>query len=206
MIAGLADGLEPVRAFTPRDGFALIGLAVVGVVAVVHMTKGLWFEGLTGQASPFFYVANGLILLLGLASAATVVHMASPWVGNQHVNPVWASAMVGVLPVTALLNVLSHGAWAEMLADDDAPICVTASIASAFCVGGALVLWLRRGAPVSLNLAGWFTGLAAGALGASFYGIACAVDTIAHLGIWHVVPVLASAVIGRLVVPSLVRW
>jgi len=206
MIAGLADGLEPVRAFTSRDGFAMLGIASLAVVAIVHLTKGIWFEGITGQASPFFYVTNGLILLLGLASAATVVHMASPWVGNQHEAPVWASAMVGVLPVTALLSVFSHGSWAEVLVDDHAAACVAASIASAFCVGGALVFWLRRGAPVSLNLAGWFTGLAAGALGNSFYGITCSVDVIAHQGIWHVVPVIASAVIGRLVVPGLVRW
>lgn len=206
MIAGLADQLEPVRSFAPRDGFAMLGLASLAAVAVVHLTKGVWLDGLDGSASPFFWVANGLILVLGLAAAATVIHMASPWVGNRHENPVWASAMVGVLPITVLINALSHGSGLVDLTDEHALGCVTASMASAFGVGGALVLWLRRGAPVSLNLAGWFTGLAAGALGTAYYGVACSTDTIAHLGIWHVVPVLASAMIGRLVVPGLVRW
>lgn len=206
MIAGLADGLEPVRAFTPRDGFAMLGLASLAVVAVVHLTKGVWFDGIGGTATPFFWVANGLILVLGLAAAANVIRMASPWVGNRHETPVWASAMVGVLPLTVLISVLSHKTGVADLTDETALTCVTASIASAFGVGGALVLWLRRGAPVSLNLAGWFTGLAAGALGTVYYGVACPTDTIAHLGIWHVVPIMTSAMIGRLVVPSLVRW
>src|SRR3990167_1646527 len=204
MIAGLTDGLEPVRAFNPRDGFAMLGLASLAVVAIVHLTKGLWFDGLGGTATPFFWLANGLILVLGLAAAATIIHMASPWVGNRHETPVWASAMVGVLPITVLISALSHNSGVVDLTDEHALGCVTASIASAFGVGGALVLWLRRGAPVSPNLAGWFTGIAAGALGTVYYGVACPTDTMAHLGIWHIVPIIISAMVGRLVVPSLI--
>ena len=57
-----------------------------------------------------------------------------------------------------------------------------------------------------LPLAGWLTGLAAGSLGALAYNLTCPLDTVAHVGIWHTVPVLAWAVIGRLAVPSLIRW
>ena len=50
------------------------------------------------------------------------------------------------------------------------------------------------------------TGLAAGALGSVAYGITCPLDDLAHVGLVHIVPVGIAALIGRLVVPPLIRW
>jgi hypothetical protein len=72
--------------------------------------------------------------------------------------------------------------------------------------GSAMVWWLRRGAPVSPQRAGLQTGLAAGALGTFAFGLSCDYDTVAHLGVWHVVPVVLATLAGRLIVPPLVRW
>lgn len=206
LIADLTEDLEPVRTFRPRDGFAIVALSALVTFALAQLGEGVWIEGITGGASPFFWVTNGLLLILGLAAASTVIVMASPGVGNKHDTPVWAAAMVGVLPLAALISIISRSSGMAALDDGYVLHCVSNSILASLLTAGALVLWLRRGAPVSLNLAGWFTGLAAGALGTAVYGLSCYVDTIAHLGIWHVVPVIATAIAGRLVVPSLVRW
>ncbi|MBT8388033.1 MAG: DUF1109 domain-containing protein, partial [Altererythrobacter sp.] len=67
-------------------------------------------------------------------------------------------------------------------------------------------MWLRPGAPVSQQAAGWFTGIASGAIGTLIYGMSCPVDSVTHMGIWHVVPVAVAAVAGRLIVPKLITW
>jgi hypothetical protein len=122
----------------------------------------------------------------------------------------WSAAMLAVIPIAAVISLFSSG-----LAHDHGVLanptlwywpCAAAALAAGLLVGTASVLFLRRGAPVSMERSGWLTGLAAGALGSVAYGITCPLDGIGHVGIVHIVPVAVSAVIGRLVVPSLIRW
>ncbi len=206
LIAGLAEGLEPVRQFKSRDGALWVALAVTLTGLGVFVIEGFWQGMLQGEAAPFFWVTNGLLLLLGLAAATSVITMASPHVGNRYDAPRWAAAMVGVLPLAALISAISSGDVSHSTMHVVGPHCVKASLIAASLTGVALIAWLRRGAPVSLNLAGWLTGLAAGSLGTFVFGLSCPLDTVMHLGVSHILPVAISAVIGRLIVPPLVRW
>ena len=205
-IANLTDDLEPVRAFRKRDGMIVLGAALAATAAGVALYHGFWGGIAEGEAAAMFWIANGLMLLLGLVSAGTVIAMASPQVGSTREAPKWAAAMVGVLPFAALATVLSQGAKGGALADPYGWYCVSSAIAASLLLAAAMVVWLRRGAPVSAPAAGWLTGLASGALGTVIYGFACPIDSVTHLGIWHVVPVAVAALIGRLAVPPLVRW
>ncbi|RGP41404.1 hypothetical protein BPTFM16_01710 [Altererythrobacter insulae] len=206
LIAGLTDELAPVRSFSQRDGMQMLAIAAGVTLAGVMLIEGLWYGAFQGEAAPFFWVTNGLLLLLGLASSGAVIAMASPGVGNRHDAPKWSFAMLGVLPLAAFMSILSHGT--DMAAHNDpyALHCFTASLVASLGVGGALTMWLRRGAPVSQEAAGWFTGIGAGALGTLLYGLSCPADSITHLGIWHVVPVAVAAIAGRLIVPKLIAW
>lgn len=206
LIAGLTEELTPVRSFNPRDGALWLGLAVLATVLGVELAEGMWRGVLSGEPAPFFWVTNGLLLLLGLAASAAVITMASPSVGNRYDAPKWASAMLGVLPVTALIGLFSQAREPASLVDPSSMHCLTVSLTAALLSGLALTLWLRRGAPVSHTSAGWFTGIAAGALGTLVYGFSCTMDTVTHLGVWHVVPVAISAIVGRLIVPRLIAW
>ncbi|WP_394729807.1 NrsF family protein [Altererythrobacter sp. GH1-8] len=207
MIASLTEELAPVRAFNPRDGALMVALAGALSVIGVIVFEGFWHGILAGEAAPFFWVTSGLLLVLGLAATSAVIMMASPRVGNRHDAPKWASATLAVLPIAAVISIIPH-AHEEHLEINSlfAVHCIQSSLVASLATGAALTLWLRRGAPVSLNLAGWFTGLAAGALGTAAYGLSCPVDTVTHLGISHVVPVVVMAILGRLAVPPLVRW
>ena len=206
LIAGLTEELAPVRSFSERDGMTLVVVAAVATFLGVLAIEGLWIGAFQGEAAPFFWVTNGLLLLLGLASAGAVIAMASPGVGNSHDAPKWSFAMLGVLPLAALSSVVSHDAGIGALNDDAALHCLSASLIAAAAIGGALTMWLRRGAPVSQQAAGWFTGIAAGAIGTLLYGFSCPVDSVTHLGIWHVVPVAVAAIAGRLILPKLIAW
>ena len=144
--------------------------------------------------------------MVGAAATFAVLKMASPHVGNRHDGARWATAMIVLLPLTAVLTLGLIGALNQMASDMHGLSCFVAGTAFSLLTGGALVAWLRRGAPVSLKSAGLYTGIAAGATGTFAYGLACPIDDLAHLGTWHVLPIVVSAMVGRLVVPSLVRW
>ncbi len=210
LIADLTEGLTPVRAMRFRDGALVVGAATLLTGLGVVLVKGFWFGMFEGEAAPFFWVTNGLLLILGLAAATAVITMASPKVGNRYDAPRWASAMLAILPLTALVAVLSdtHGAQGHDhgMTGSLAWMCIRNSLIASGLVAASIVLWLRRGAPVSTNLGGWMTGLAAGAIGTAAYGLSCPLDSVGHLGIAHVAPVAIMAALGRLTVPSLIRW
>lgn len=207
LIAGLTEELCPVRPFRARDGIILLAVSVMVTLVGIELVEGLWRGILSGEPAPFFWVTSGLLLVLGLAASAAVVTIASPSVGNRHDAPKWASAMLAVLPLAAILSALPHpAAVGAIMADAHASHCVKASLVATSASFLAMVLWLRRGAPVSLDRAGWFTGIGAGALGTLAYGLSCTIDSVTHLGIWHVAPVAIAAIVGRVAVPYLVRW
>lgn len=206
LIAQLAGELEPVRPLRMAHGLALVGVATVLTIAAVALLPGLWSGPLNGQAAAIFFVANGLIALVGLASARTVVRMAAPRVGARQDGSRWLLTALAILPVTALLLAALDGTFAGYDHAADGLHCFLSATASGVAVAVALVIWLRRGAPVAPNAAGFYTGVAAGALGSFAYGLSCSLDTIGHLGIWHVAPVAVCAALGRLAIPPLIRW
>lgn len=206
LIAQLADELEPVRPLRMGHGFALLALAAALTIAGVALWQGLWSGPMEGRAAAIFFIANGLIALVGLASARAVVRMAAPRVGSRQDGSRWLLAALAILPLTALLLAALEGTLAGHDHAADGLHCFLAGTASGAAIAAALVIWLRRGAPVAPNAAGFYTGVAAGALGSFAYGLSCPFDTIGHLGIWHVAPVVISAALGRIAIPPLIRW
>lgn len=208
LIAALADNLEPVQRVRPWEGVALIVFATAAAAFGASALFTFWSGILTGAASPYFWITNGLLLLLGAASTAALVAGALPQVGPRPNAPAWAFAMLGVVPLAAVLQMLrapadhAHG----VLSDPAALHCLFSALAAGLVVGLAAVLFLRRGAPVALARQGWLTGLAAGALGSLAFGVTCPVDGLAHLGLWHVLPVPIAALAARVIVPPLIRW
>lgn len=206
LIDELAGSLEPVRPLKPGLGLAWVAGAVAASLAVVVAAVGL--RAGIGHASALFYIANGLLLMLGIAAASSVAVMATPQVGNRHDVPKWATVMAGVLPLAMLIALFTAGSsWHDRID----PLlggwhCFVFGLLSGVAAAAAMVWWLRRGAPTSPRLAGLYTGIAAGALGSFTYGMSCAQDTILHLGSWHILPVITAGVLGWLALPRLLRW
>jgi hypothetical protein len=116
-------------------------------------------------------------------------------------------ATVAILPLTAIVTAMAQGAGADPLFREHVDLhCVFYGSGYSVLVAATLLYWLRRGAPVSLERAGLYLGTAAGALGMFAYGLSCPLDSMSHLGIWHVLPVAGMALLGRLAVPRLLRW
>ncbi|QFT78926.1 NrsF family protein [Erythrobacter sp. THAF29] len=208
LIAAMTEDLAPVKRVKPRDGLLLIGFSAIVAFAVSVFLYDFWMGMVTGEASGYFWITHGLLFVVGLASSAALVAQAQPRIGSRATAPAWGAAMLAIVPVAAVLTLLStrEETVYSGLNDPAAWFCTSASLVAGLLVAIASILWLRRGAPVSLERAGWLTGLAAGSLGTLAYGVTCPLDNLGHVGIWHVAPVAISAVIGRFVVPPLIRW
>lgn len=207
LIAHLVDGLEPVRPLRASLGLAC-ALAGLGVsLATVTVAFGIRPDLAVGRYDPVFILATGLFLLLGLASAVTVIAMSRPRVGSDHGGWVWALAMTMLLPIAAAIIGVGRGASAVSGdAAEQGLSCLMVGSGLGLMTFAVLVWWLRRGAPTSPERAGLLAGIAAGSFGIFAFSFHCAYNDIVHIGIWHSGVVAVSAVIGRFGVPRLIRW
>lgn len=207
LIASLSEEITPVRRVKPSQGYALIALGSVVAAVISVVLHRLWIGIFAGEASSYFWIINGLLLVLGIASTAGLVAGSLPRVGARGNAPAWSAAMLAVVPVAALLGIAT-AAPGDTHATSGLLFwkCAFYALCAGLLVAGSAIAVLRRGAPVSLERSGWLTGLAAGSLGSIAYGITCPLDSLAHVGIIHVLPVPVAAVIGRFVVPPLIRW
>jgi hypothetical protein len=202
LIDSLVDGLAPVA---PMRSLTAVGRTLAGTLAAILMIALVM--GLRGHISPLFLISAGLFLILGMAASLTVIAMARPQVGSDRSGWAWAAAMVALLPATTLILALFHPASAWNQSDPLAGVlCMAMGVIAGLASGGVLVAWLRRGAPTSPERAGLITGIAAGSLGMFAFALYCPDDDIYHIGLWHSASVVAAAVLGRWIVPRLIRW
>lgn len=207
LIATLVDDLRPVRAMRARDGVALAAAAGAITVVLTIILLGLRRDVAAGNFQPLFLFANGLLLAVGLGSAVAAVRMGMPRVGQTSQGWKWTLAMAGLLPAAALIMLASGtepmpAAW---LTTHELK-CVAMGLALGLLTAVVLVWWLMRGAPTSAERAGLLVGLASGSVGILAFGFHCSIDSFYHVGVWHMVPVALGGLLGRMVVPPLLRW
>lgn len=211
LIAALAEDLTPTARVNPRDGMLLIVFAALAAALASVAIFEFWPGMIGGQASAFFWITNGLLGLLGTASMIALVQGALPRVGMRGNAPFWSAGMLAVVPIAAIITLISVEAGHDHGTSFADPAlsywqCAAYGLAASSLIGVAAVVWLRRGAPVSIERSAWLTGLTAGAFGSLAYGITCPLDGIAHVGIVHVAPIAIAALIARVAVPPLIRW
>ncbi len=206
LIDGLVDELEPVKTIKPTAGLLVAGGLTLTAMAAVATALGVRNDLAMGMADEMFFLRSGILLMLGLATAFAAVNLARPGVGNLNRGWIWALATASLFPITAVIMSLINTPPVEALRPTQGMLCLAVSMISALGIGSGLTMWLRQGAPTSPERAGWLVGIASGALGAAAYNIYCPFNDIYYIGLWFTLPVLASAIIGRLVVPKLIRW
>lgn len=207
LIAELVGSLEPVMPLRFSRGLGLtLAVAAVSVVAAVSWF-GMRADLLAGQVNPVHLIATGLYLGLAIAASVTVVVMSRPCVGSDHSGWTWAAAMAALLPAAGLIVGIAGGH--DMLSATNLSHgfdCFIRGAAASLGVFAMLVIWLRKGAPTAPDRAGWIAGIAAGSFGIFAFSLSCADNDIVHIGLSHSAVVLAMGALGRLTVPSLVRW
>jgi hypothetical protein len=206
-IETLVTDLEPVRPVAPRAGVLLAVIAAAVATAIIAAWLGLRPDIVAGNPHPVVMMREGMLLVLGFAALAAVVASARPGVGQSNTGWRWALAAASLFPLTSIaLSVTSGGYPVEVLYSVDGPLCLAVSMAGGLMIGAALTLWLRRGAPTALDRIGWLVGLASGSFGAFAYGLHCVSITVFYVGLWYTGAVALCALLGRLIVPRLIRW
>ncbi|WP_186265917.1 NrsF family protein [Sphingorhabdus sp. SMR4y] len=190
-----------------RNGFALTLAMAAIVAALVVMIAGIRGDILMGMPHPMFFLRGGVLLLLGLTSSYAVIAMSQPAVGNSFKGWIWALAAALLFPATAaVMAVIARPDDMAILVPRYGMECLGVSMLAGLGIAAAQVLWLRRGAPVALERAGWLVGMSSGALGAAAYSLHCPFNSIFYVGLWYSLAVALCAIGGRLLVPRLIRW
>lgn len=203
----LADDLTPVRRIDPKSGWLIAALGTTVAVTVVAAEFGLRDDVMAGEPSGIVMLRAGALLLLGFAALAAVVDSARPRVGRRSSSGwKWALAGAALFPVVALMLTMTKGMPMDDIMSPTVFYCFGISSISALAIGGAVTAWLRRGAVTVLERTGWLTGLAAGAFGTFAYSLHCPSATITYIGLWYTLAIALCAVIGRVVVPRVLRW
>jgi hypothetical protein len=153
-----------------------------------------------------FLLRTGTLLLLGLVCAATLLAMANPGV-SRHSHG-WKIALAAALlfPLSATILAAADQPSGSSGTMQSGIQCLTYSLIGGTAIAIPMVRWLRRGAPVAPDKAGWLTGLAAGGLGAFAYNFQCPFNSIVYTGFWYSLATGLCALFGRLIVPRLIRW
>lgn len=205
-ITDLVDDLEPVKALSPRRPLLIAAAITVAMLALVAMMRGVRPDVLAGQPDAMFLIRSGILLLLGGGTAHAVLGMASPAVGKPQMSWQIALAAAFLFPTAALIVAMTGdmgNAMAEMYSVGQ---CVMFSAIGGVATAVPMILHLRRGAPTSPARAGWLVGIASGGLGAFAYNLHCPFNSITYIGLWYTLAVGLCAVVGRLLVPRLIRW
>ncbi|NJS15477.1 MAG: DUF1109 domain-containing protein [Sphingopyxis sp.] len=175
-------------------------------MTVLTIWLGLRADLMMGDPHPMFLIRGGLLLLLGGGCGWAVLNMANPGVGEQGQAWKMAIAAAALLPLAALVLAF-HGQTAVAMANVRSGLeCLLYSSVTALAVAAPILVWLRRGAPTSPARAGWLTGVAAGGLGAFVYGLHCPFNDAVYVGFYYSLTVGLSAILGRILVPTLIRW
>lgn len=206
-LEALVADLKPVSPIRVEHGLLLLFAATIIVSGIVAMHYGVRADIRAGEPEPLVILRSGALLLLGLATAVAVVAAARPAVGGQREGWLWTLAGAMLFPIAALVVLMWRGSVPDgMLRPDIGMYCLQISLGSAIFIGGVLTWWLRKGAVVDVNRAGWLTGLSAGSFGTFAYSLHCPMANIFYVGLWYSLAVALSACIGRFLVPRLIRW
>ncbi len=206
-IAALVADLVPVRRVRSAPAIAGVAAVVVAAIAVVALLFGLRPDVIAGRPHPMIMVREGMLLLLGGASLGAVIRSARPGIGRHSVDWLWVLAAAMLFPLTAVALSLINGRFPMSdMVSPSAPYCLGISLVSGLVIGGVLTAWLRRGAPTVPTRSGWLVGLASGSFGAFAYGLHCPSQSVYYIGLWYSLAIGACALLGRLIVPRLIRW
>jgi hypothetical protein len=206
-IDALVADLVPVRRVRPAAAIAGVAAVVIVAVGVIALQFGLRADVMAARPHPMIMIREGMLLLLGGATLGAVIQSARPGVGRHNGGWLWVLAAAMLFPLTAIVLSMINGRFPMPDAmSPSAPYCMGISLTSGLIIGGVLTAWLRSGAPTVPARTGWLVGLSSGSFGAFAYGLHCPSDSVYYVGLWYSIAIGACAVLGRLIVPRLIRW
>jgi hypothetical protein len=209
LIAALAQAdTGPVRLARPMNRLAS-GAAAGVLAAVLILAAWLGFQPLSAAlGASWFWMKAGYSLTVALVGFLLVIRLARPGAARGR-----AWLVVGALALAAIWMMAVHVSM-HAPADRQSAVwlgntwrlCPWRILALAAPIYLALIFGLRRLAPTRLGQAGAAAGLMAGGLAGAVYGLYCQENTAPFVAVWYTAGFAASALVGALLGPRLLRW
>ncbi|NBB13030.1 DUF1109 domain-containing protein [Pseudomonas sp. SLFW] len=208
LISMLAGGVAPVDRgqLAKRFGLAVV-LAALGSLLMVLVKFGARPDLMEAAQTPLFWGKIAFPACLGAGSLWMVLRLARPglsagsgrWLVGAGVLLVWLAGVIALMqaPADARVAMIFGKTW---------KVCAI-NIVLLSIPGFIAIFWALRGmAPTRLRLAGASGGLLAGSLATIAYCLHCPEMEIPFWGVWYLMGLVASTVIGALVGPRVLRW
>jgi hypothetical protein len=207
IIDNLVDELQPTVPFRPKVAFAIAMAMTMFLAVIVSYFVGLRQDIAAGNPAQIVLIRSATLLLLGAAALHALAKSALPSVGVQDNGWKWALAFAAAFPALTMFSWWQgNPIFYSSFASSSRLTCLSITLVSALMIAGPLVMWLRKGAPVHINRSAYLVGIASGALGAFCYNLYCPSSSLEYVGIWYGAGIAISAVLGRLIVPTFIRW
>lgn len=208
LIALLAADTAPVRRAAASKQLA-IGMALGIPLAILTMLLTLGTRPDLAQAMllPMFWMKVLFPAAVACAGFATLTRLARPGVSAR------SGAIATLLPLL-LLGLMAIWAYADapaaaraaMVWGESWRVCTLSIVLISVPIFAAAFASLRRLAPTQLTRAGACAGVLSGAAGAAVYAFHCPETALPFLAIWYVAAIAASAGLGAVLGPRLLRW
>ncbi|MFJ5297607.1 DUF1109 domain-containing protein [Pseudomonas sp. NPDC088368] len=208
LISMLAGGVAPVDRGQLAKRFSLaVVLAALGSLLMVLVKFGARPDLMEAAQTPLFWGKVAFPACLGVGSLWMVLRLARPglsagsgrWLVGAGVLLVWLAGVIALIqaPADARVAMVFGKTW---------KVCAI-NIVLLSIPGFIAIFWALRGmAPTRLRLAGASGGLLAGSLATIAYCLHCPEMEIPFWGVWYLMGLVSSTVIGALVGPRVLRW
>jgi len=208
LISILASGVAPVDRELLAKRFSLaVVLAALGSLLMTLMIFGTRPDLATISRTPLFWAKIALPLCLGAGALWMVTRLARPgmsagagrWLVMAGVLGVWLAGLFA-------LSQAAPDARVAMVFGKTWKVCATCIVLLSI-PGFISIFWALRGmAPTRLRLTGACGGLLAGSLATLAYCLHCPEMEIPFWGVWYLLGVSVSTIIGALIGPRVLHW
>lgn len=208
LVRFLATGEQHTAPLRPQGRIALAA-AAGAALALPLMWSWLGFNPELARAAalPMFWVKFVFVAALVGGAALLAVRLARPGVRLARA-PLIAALPVVAMWLLAALALLGAAPEARpgLLMGVSWSVCPLNILVLSIPALG-LTLWAMRSlAPTRLRAAGAAAGLSAGAVGALVYTLHCPELAAPFLGLWYVIGMLATTLLGAAVGPRVLSW
>jgi hypothetical protein len=204
----LAADARPVAAGAPSRwlGWAALGGGAIALALVLAWLKPR--PDLShAMSGGFFWLRALFTAALGLAGFWATERLARPGV-SARAALVMALVVLAAFETAAIVQAAPMSGEARMLAMRGVSwtVCARNIVLLAAPMMLICIFVLRRLAPTRPMAAGFAAGAFAGGLAATVYGLHCPEATFVFVGVWYVLGVLISGLIGSVIGRFALRW
>ena len=204
LVDRLVDDATPVRRLWRPETRLLIWLAIVLPAVALPATRVLRDDVAQRLRTPAFLLEEGAMLVAAVLLALAALRAAVP---GRRAGTAVSFATGATLALVGLL-VFSKPVFASWTSDVFMAIgwpCIWRAFAWTIVPWGLLIVAVRRAAPFGSRWTGALVGAAAWGLTFVPIRLCCQTEELLHLGVFHVLPLVAGTLLSAALAPLLLE-